>query len=170
MEPGRIADGVNAFDKSQILPFYILIPFVIMALPAYTLGQASQPKTLRLSNEDKAAIISSILKKELRGKSTFDVDAPVLLSTENVAPVLSTGLTPSNLVILTADRIHEKASQQKGLKYLRFGLWAVKKRTVEISLTRQQGLTGSCIGLVYECKRRLGKWDCRGTEGFSIGT
>jgi hypothetical protein len=170
MEESKIGNAVKAMNKNQIPHFYGFIPFMIMALPAYGVGQALQPKTLGLSNEANAAIISSILKKELNRRSALHTNAPVLLSTENVATALSTGLTPSNLVILTPARIHEIASQQKGLEYLRFSLWTVKKRSVRISLTRQEGLAGSSTGLVYECSRRLGKWDCRGVEGYNVSS
>jgi len=94
----------------------------------------------------------------------------VHLSTENIVPALSVGLTPGRLIIITPTRIREIESQKRDVYYLQFGDFVVTRRTVETSLTHRDEAKGVWSALEYECTRNRAEWTCKSIRGFNIGS
>ena len=128
----------------------------------------AQANRLTISSIDKASIVRSILKSELSGNGLSYPGQTIYLSTDNIVDALSTGGTPSNLVILTPERMQEVGSQKKGFVYLRFSKLEVKGRRALITLVQDRIKDGS-RGTVYEC-RRSGQWICGGVKGFNVSS
>ena len=160
MEPGRVAECVK--NGRRILIVCTIIPLMLSSQPVPASSQIPQPKRVVLNQQDQTAIIRFILKQELSSKTKT---RPVCLSTENIAPALSSGLTPANLIILSPQRILEWREKNRGKYYFQFSKFEVKKRTVRFSLVR--GSWDAWDGLIYVCKSHPGRWTCREVGGFN---
>jgi hypothetical protein len=168
MELRRVGKSVK--HKKALIFCTLILTFSFS--PALSSGQISHGKEgIVLDTESNAAIIRAVLKQELRRGKMLDVGHPVHLSTENIASALATGLTPSNLIVITPERIHDMESQKRRLGYLQFGTFIVKNHIVETSLTYRDESTGLWTAYVYECRRSPDhKWACKSVRGFSIGS
>ncbi len=146
-----------------------LIALILISSSTFGFGVTAQGKQITLSGTDKASIISLLLKRELAGKGESRVNQTIYLSTENIAEALTTGLTPSKLVLLTPEHIQRVGLRGERLAYLRFSKPEVKGQRVRIILgqyTTKDGYSGT----EYECRRRSGRWICKGIRGFNVSS
>lgn len=144
----------------------LLILFISLTIGR---GVAAKRRQLIVSSTDKASIISCILSREIVANGMSDANQALYLSTQNIAEALTTGLTPSNLIVLTPDQIQQVGLQKNGFHYLRFTKLEVNGQRVHITLVRDTVKDGS-EGTKYQCTRRSGRWICRGIEGFNISS
>jgi hypothetical protein len=132
------------------------------AIPART--------TLVLTETDKAQIIRSILRRELKRRKQPKGQTVLLLDSPYIKPGWLPTLSNVKIELLNQSEIEARVATNKVVSYFFFGSVQIKNRKVKVSFGQREVAKGrfSGSGIIYEYRRVSGRWRGRPTEGFDF--
>lgn len=131
-----------------------------------------QERDLKLTDEDRAEIVSQTLKREIdlikeerskyeRGRKD---NLTLTLSTQNIRPSLVPDIPEVKFILIEPEEIEKRIKQARGISYLAFDKFEVKGPVVMVSLSnvfRGAGRIRTFISIrtnEYEYRKKDGKW------------
>lgn len=132
----------------------------------------TQENELKLTDEDRAEIVSQTLKQEValikEERAKYEVpskaDLTLRLSTQNIKPSLVPDIPGVKFILLEPAEIEKRTKEGRGISYLAFVKFEVKGPVVMVSLSnafRGMGRVRPFISIRtnnYEYRREDGKW------------
>lgn len=126
---------------------------------------------LKLTDEDRAEIVSQTLKREIalikEERSKYERRKGILtltLSTQNIKPSLVPDIPGVKFILIEPEEIEKRIKEARGISYLAFDKFEVKGSVVMVSLSnvfRGAGRIRTFISIrtnKYEYRKEDGKW------------
>lgn len=132
----------------------------------------AQDDELKLTDEDRAEIVSQTLRREIalikeeraKYEAPSKADLTLRLSTQNIKPSLVPDIPGVKFILLEPAEIEKRTKEGRGISYLAFVKFEVKGPVVMVSLSnafRGMGRVRPFISIRtnnYEYRREDGKW------------
>lgn len=150
---------------------------------ASVVNAQSEQAGLEVTEEDKAAIVKSVLERKLKFQDSPErvraileqrlkqqgmpgADRTVKPSAENIDPNSVPEIAGIRFILLQREEIQEKS--EDGVTYLRFDKFEVEGSKVIVGLSerRRNGADISVMGTVYEYRKESDQWIGRATGGY----
>jgi hypothetical protein len=137
-----------------------------------TLNRRAQGDDLKLTDEDRAEIVSQMLKREIarikEERAKYDKGRKgiltLTLSTQNITPSLVPNIPGVKFVLIEPAEIEKRIKEALGISYLAFDTFEVKGPVVTVSLINADRGPGRVRAFVYikqnkyEYRKEDGKW------------
>ena len=136
------------------------------------LTSRAQEDELKLTDEDRAEIVSQMLKREVarikEERSKYEKgrkgNLTLTLSTQNIKPSLVPDIPGVTFNLIEPEEIQKRIKEARGISYLAFDKFEVRRRLVSVSLSkvfRGAGRIRTFISIQtneYEYRKEDGKW------------
>ena len=136
------------------------------------LNSRSQEDKLKLSDEDRAEIVSQMLKREIarikEERSKYERrrkgDLTLTLSTQNIKPSLVPEISGVKFFLIEPEEVEKRIKEARGISYLAFDKFEVKGPVVTVSLSNVDRGAGRIRAFIYiktneyEYRKEGGKW------------
>ena len=127
---------------------------------------------LKLTDEDRAEIVSQTLKRETalikEERSKYERrrkgDLTLTLSTQNIKPSLVPNIPGVKFILIEREEIEKRIKEARGISYLAFDKFEVKGVVVKVSLSNVDRGAGRIRPFIYiktneyEYRKEDGKW------------
>ena len=139
---------------------------------AYRGDSRAQEDDLKLTDEDRAEIVSQTLKREIarikEERAKYERrrkgDLTLTLSTQNIKPSLVPNIPGVKFVLIEPEEIEKRIKEARGISYLAFDKFEVKGPVVTVSLSNVYRGAGRIRTFIYiktneyEYRKEDGKW------------
>ena len=136
------------------------------------LNPRAQGDDLKLTDEDRAEIVSQMLKREVarikEERAKYDKRRKgiltLTLSTQNIRPSLVPNIPGVKFVLIEPEEIEKRIKEALGISYLAFDEFEVKGPVVKVSLSNAYRGAGRIRPFIYikqnkyEYRKEDGKW------------
>ncbi|MDQ2974838.1 MAG: hypothetical protein M3R69_05420 [Acidobacteriota bacterium] len=136
------------------------------------LNRRAQSDDLKLTDEDRAEIVSQMLKREIarikEERAKYDKRRKgiltLTLSTQNLKPSLVPSIPGVKFILIEPEEIEKRIKEALGISYLAFDTFEVKGPVVTVSLSNVDRGPGRIRAFIYikqnkyEYRKEDGKW------------
>ena len=136
------------------------------------LTSRAQEDKLKLTDEDRAEIVSQMLKREIarikEERSKYERrrkgDLTLTLSTQNIKPSLVPEIPGVKFFLIEPEEVEKRIKEARGISYLAFDKFEVKGPLVSVSLSNADRGAGRIRAFIYikrneyEYRKEGGKW------------
>jgi hypothetical protein len=154
-------------SQTQLIATKYTLPLLILAsvligTPSY----ASQP--LRLADADKAQILRSVLRREIRKAKRTDVEAILLLNNNEMNQDWLPSIPNVEITLINADEVKAKRATADEFSYYFFSKLEVQGSKVIVWFGKydERKRSASSSGTIYQYRKVSGKWRGKSTGGF----
>ena len=127
---------------------------------------------LKLTDEDRAEIVSQTLKREIalirEERSKYERrrkgNLSFTLSTQNIKPSLVPSIPGVEFILIEPEEVEKRIKEARGISYLAFDKFAVKGQVVTVSFSNVDRGAGRIRPFIYiktneyEYRKEDGKW------------